>query len=272
MLPKLRIVETKQLVVHETVDPARVERLKKRFEKGGKLNNPPIVAPLGKGKYVVLDGANRVTVALQLGFPHLIVQVVHYGDPTVGLLTWNHVVEGVGWARWWNSVKKHCGDAVGALTLARACHMLARGRLCAYVISPHGTCYGIRVPSTEKERVKLWNAFVETYKGKYTLHRTVEDTMASVRRLYPKFTALIVFPPLKKADILHFARNGLKIPSGISRHVIPGRALHVDVPFELLRARRSVASKNAWLIHHVEALTQSNQIRYYSEPVYLYDE
>jgi hypothetical protein len=272
MLPNLRIVPVSSLIVHETVDPMRIARLKKRFQGGSKLNNPPLVAPLGRGKYVVLDGANRVTVARQLKFLHLLVQIVDYRVPAVALHIWNHVIEGVAWNTWWAKVERVAQGKIVTMTLARARQLLMQRKLCAYIVSQKGQCYGIKVLQTERDRLRLWNAIVETYKGRYTLHRTIESDMDAVRDLYPRSTALVVFPSLQKRDILHFAKNGLKIPSGISRHVIPGRALHVDVPFSLLRARKSVASKNAWLKRHVAILSQSNRIRYYSEPVYLYDE
>ncbi|MCB9125105.1 MAG: hypothetical protein H6643_11420 [Caldilineaceae bacterium] len=50
---------------HERFHPARVERLKKRLTQEGRLVNPPIVAELGDGRYVVLDGATRVTAFKQ---------------------------------------------------------------------------------------------------------------------------------------------------------------------------------------------------------------
>ena len=272
MLPSLRIVPVLSLIVHETVDPARVTRLAKRFQGGGKLNNPPLVAPLGRSKYAVLDGANRVTVARQLKFPHLLVQIVDYYAPQVELRAWNHVIEGIEWSVWWHQVEKVARSVIKSMSVVRARTLLKQKKLCAYIVSRKGKCYGIMAPQTERDRLGLCNALVETYKGKYTLHRTIEDDIGVVRSLFPQCTALVVFPVLLKNDILHFAKNGLKIPSGISRHIIPGRALHVDVPFEILRSRQSVALKNAWLARHIKTLAQFNRIRYYSESVYLYDE
>ncbi len=92
MLPNLCIVPLKSLVVHETIDPARIKRLKKQFQRDIVLKDPPLVAAFGRHKYVVLDGANRFTVSQELKFPHLLVQVVKYNDPLVKLMTWNHVI------------------------------------------------------------------------------------------------------------------------------------------------------------------------------------
>ncbi len=113
---------------------------------------------------------------------------------------------------------------------------------------------------------------METYKSKYNFYRSVEKNIKPVRRLYLKTAALIIFPALAKQDILRFAQKGLKIPSGISRHVVPGRALNVNVPFRILRSKESTKRKNLWLKKFLEKLKFKNRIRYYGEPVYLYDE
>ncbi len=58
------------------------------------FSNPPIVAPLNDGthRYMVLDGANRITALRQLDYPHVIAQIVNPDDPGVSLQSWNHVV------------------------------------------------------------------------------------------------------------------------------------------------------------------------------------
>lgn len=272
MLPELRIVETRKLIVHETVDPARTSRLETQFKSGKVCKNPPLVARLKGGNYVVLDGANRVTVARALGLPHLAVQVVEYHDTAVKLLMWNHVVEGVLWKQWHGEIVRACENNLEPLPIARAMQLLKRGVLCAVVVSNKGACFGVRAPKEGQALIALLNYLVETYKGRYTLHRTADFERSVIKTAYPRCAGFVLFSPLRKRDILHCAENGFTIPSGISRHVIPGRALHVDVPFSLLRAPGTVLSKNKWLARYVSNLNTTNRIRYYSEPVYLYDE
>ena len=89
-LPDLRIVPVESLIPHERHDPQRLEPLVRRFREQAVLRNPPVVARLpnsgpGKERWIVLDGANRSTAALEAGLPHMVVQVVPYEDPMVHL-------------------------------------------------------------------------------------------------------------------------------------------------------------------------------------------
>ena len=60
--PDLRIVPVSDLLLHEDVDLERVARLLDRLSADGILRNPPIVASLdGSDRYLLLDGANRVS-------------------------------------------------------------------------------------------------------------------------------------------------------------------------------------------------------------------
>ncbi len=271
-LPVLRIVSVASLVVHETVDPARVARLKKQFRSSKLFTNPPLVAELGRGRYVVLDGANRTTVAQQLHLPHVLVQVVPYDDRSITLNIWNHVLDGTAWLQWWKQVHTACGDSILSSTPASARRRLARGTFLAIVFNARGECFGMTSPVGEQERAALLNVLVETYKGRDVFHRTDEQTMPAVRAIYPVATALICFPPLKKGDILRYAGNGWRIPSGISRHVIPGRVLRADIPFSVLRSTETLVQKNRWLQRLIRERKKENRIRYYREPVYLYAE
>ncbi|HEX5691143.1 MAG TPA: ParB N-terminal domain-containing protein, partial [Roseiflexaceae bacterium] len=88
----LRILPLADLRPHERTDPRRVDPLTARLREEKLLRNPPIVAPLayGDARFVVLDGANRVTALRALGLPHILAQVVDYG--AVALHTWHHAI------------------------------------------------------------------------------------------------------------------------------------------------------------------------------------
>src|SRR5439155_20595183 len=100
-VPDLRFVPIENLVPHERHDSRRMEPLVQQLREGAVLKNPPVVAPLswdaGESaetlmRYVVLDGANRASAAAAAGFPHMLVQVVHYAEPHVRLSTWYHAL------------------------------------------------------------------------------------------------------------------------------------------------------------------------------------
>src|SRR5436190_8604578 len=96
-LPKLEILPLALMVLHENHDRQRTLPLVDKLRAQGILRDPPVVMPLadGTGRYMVLDGANRVTALAEMEFPHIVVQVVEHDDPNIRLETWNHVVWGM---------------------------------------------------------------------------------------------------------------------------------------------------------------------------------
>ncbi|MFN8425786.1 MAG: hypothetical protein U0X87_05955 [Anaerolineales bacterium] len=96
-LPRLDILPVESLILHEDHDMQRSAPLIEKLRAAGILRNPPMVMPLmdGTQRYMVLDGANRVTSLSEMEFPHIIAQVVEADDTNVNLQTWNHVVWGM---------------------------------------------------------------------------------------------------------------------------------------------------------------------------------
>lgn len=89
----LRVVDIKDVVKHELIDPRRVEKLKATLKQADVFTNPPIIAE-DKDKYIVLDGATRTTAMKELGFNHMIVQVISNLNECQ-LDTWQHVIRKV---------------------------------------------------------------------------------------------------------------------------------------------------------------------------------
>jgi hypothetical protein len=59
---------------------------------------------------------------------------------------------------------------------------------------------------------------------------------------------------------------------GITRHVVAGRALGMDVPLEWLTDSQSLEAKNAWLNDLILQRLKANKVRLYQEPVFVFDE
>ncbi|MGW8249220.1 MAG: hypothetical protein ACWGO1_01135 [Anaerolineales bacterium] len=110
------------------------------------------------------------------------------------------------------------------------------------------------------------------YKGKADIFRASNDIWEKQVPYYPEITALVIFPQLRPADILTAARNGERIPSGITRHIIPNRALNINIPLEVLEADWSLERKREWLQEWLLSRMAANAIRYYAESTFSFDE
>lgn len=272
-LPELRMLATTQLHLHETCDERRVERLSQRLRQEGRLKNPPVVALLSEEEdYMVLDGANRVSAFRKLAIPHIVAQVVSYEDPGVELSTWYHVVAGLPEDVFAASLEAvpHLHLEACALQLAR--QALAIGDAVAYLVGRNRVLLVRNGNDAPGSDIRLLNDLVGAYKGKANIYRASNDDFAKQAPTYPDITALVVFPSYRPADLIALVRRGEVVPSGITRHIIPERALRINIPVDILAADRDLAAKEAWLQRWWRDRLDSNAIRFYAESTFLFDE
>ena len=68
------------------------------------------------------------------------------------------------------------------------------------------------------------------------------------------------------------AREGKKVPSGITRHIIPARAENINISLSVLEADWTLERKREWLHEWLMERMAANAIRYYSESTFTFDE
>ncbi len=271
-LPDLRIVALERIVPHEDFDARRIAALAERVQRDGEVRNPPIVAPIGDGRYVVLDGANRVSALKYLEYRDAMVQIVDYD--AVELHSWHHLLVAFSGADLVDTLdglpevelrpcsadearaKVEARDAIGFLSLPDA-------QTTSFTV--HGGQGIIEVASCLR-------SMVQAYNGRADIHRVQGTDIVPLQPDYEDLSALIVFPTFRPDDVLAVVRADGKLPSGISRHVIPGRALRVNYPLTRLAEARPRSEKNEWLASWIRHKMLAREIRYYQEPTVLYDE
>lgn len=277
-LPDLRIVSLTALRLHETCDDARVQQLMARLENDGVLRNPPIVAPLGDSEsYAVLDGATRTTALQWLGVRDVLVQVARYDDPGVELRTWNHLVAGISREICAIAIREMAGLSCGHYPPIEAHTAVERGEALAAVVWSDGVSCAIgrgKVAVLDlKARANLLSRMVNAYLAcGAKVFRQGADHFDPDEARVAEATALVIFPRVQPADILKLAANGVRLPAGITRHVIPNRALRVNLPLGFLCEDKPLAEKNAWLSKMIHQKMMDRGIRFYAEPTFVFDE
>lgn len=263
--PDLRIVMAGALRPHEVHDSQRAVPLIERLRNETHINNPPLVAPIGGGQFVILDGANRCYALKTLDYPHILVQVVAYDSPYVTLQTWSHVITGWHEAALLDALQQIPGVEVqqGQNRLAIAHFLLRDNRVIAL-------CTKL---DSARERNHVLRQIVSVYQTNARLHRTTLREPDDIWPLYEDSIALVVFSPYQQEDIIAAARYEALIPPGISRHIVHGRALHVNYPLAKLRDQHTgLATKNQELIRWLQHRLANRQVRYYAEATYQFDE
>ncbi|HET6781693.1 MAG TPA: ParB N-terminal domain-containing protein [bacterium] len=265
LLPDLRIAATEEVFVHEDHDPVRVDRLVASLRADRVLRNPPIAAPLSSGSYVVLDGANRAGALASIGIKAIPLQVVDYDDGRVELEVWHHfVVDEIALF----SKMSGAGLTLEAMSMREAQEALAGRALACYLVTKDNIL-GVR--SGSPMGISLARV-VAAYRGAARIYRVQGGAYAELVRNFGTDGTLIVFPSFTKTDIVAFARARAKLPSGITRHVISGRALRLNLPLEALSKPDDLGEKNRWLSELIRQKLLDNRIRYYPEATFLFDE
>jgi hypothetical protein len=266
-LPDLRIVPREAVHLHEDADPARVERLAHRLRADGALRNPPAAAPLPGEGFVVLDGANRTSALARLGLRVLPLQVVEYDEPGVRLDVWRHLIvepldfAGLLRAKGLHPAEMSAAEAAGAVDgRTIAAYLLTGARALAVPLSP------------DRRLATILSQVVETYKGRARIYRVPTSDLEVLTDAYGTVAAVVVFPQLTKRDIMEIAGSPAKLPTGVTRHLIPGRALRVNVPLEVLERDEDLAAKNRWLAGLVRRRLLDHSVRHYPEGAFLFDE
>jgi hypothetical protein len=276
-LPDLRFVAVAALVPHERHDERRMQPLMHRLREQGVLKNPPIVSPLdGEGagaRFVVLDGANRVTAAAAAGLPHLVVQVVPYSRPAIELSTWSHALVGFPHDELGLKLGGIAGLECHPETLPHARAVLARREALAYVVCGDGSVDTLQGGADLRERGELLNAIVDAYRTDARFLRVTSDSLHAAQARQPDVTALVVFPHFEPDEVIELALSGARLPAGITRHLVRWRALRVNIPLERLAdGTQSLETKNRWLGEWQQERLRQRQVRFYEESTVLFDE
>jgi len=274
-IPQLLILPADALILHEEVDARRVEPLVERLQQDGVLKNPPVAAPMdgppgGQGRHVILDGANRTAALWRLQAPHHLVQVVDYHQ--IELDTWGHLVTGIP-RRVFAEALAQAGLTLEPTTRQDARERLARHEIAASVTNPEGKVAAVLGAGSLTDETETLRRLTAIYNGRAVIHRVKTDHLADLLPYYDEVTALIRFPRYVPDEILRLADDGYKLPAGITRHIIQGRALRVNIPLSVLMDEtRSTEQKNEWLQAWIRQKLARRQIRYYQESTFLFDE
>ena len=272
-LPTLAILPIHDLILHEDHDRQRTLPLVAKLRAQGVLRNPPIVMPLedGSGRYMVLDGANRVTSLQEMEFPHIIAQVVKPDDPHVFLQTWNHIIWGMSTRALMTDLRRIKGMQVTRVDTHRSVD--APKYKPVQVRLPDGKLHLLlEKPCDLACHIQRLHEVVNSYKTRASLDRTSQTLIDSFKAIYPDLTALVLFPSFKIKTVLKLAGQGIVLPTGITRFTVSPRALHLNYPLHELSSGKSLEYKSAYLQQWTQERIKNKGVRQYAEATFLFDE
>jgi len=271
-LPNLKILPIESLILHEDHDTQRTLPLVEKLRAAGILRNPPIVMPLmdGTHRYMVLDGANRVTALQEMEFPHIVAQVVAVDDPHVILQTWNHVVWGMSAKSLLSELRKVKGIELVKVDVDKTFE--SKKYIPVQVQLPEAVYHLVESPNDLTGHIRTLHGIVNAYKSSASLDRTNQTTIDSFKHIHHDLTALIIFPEFKIKTVLKLAGRKTMLPTGITRFAVSPRALHLNYPLHELSSGKPVEYKEAYLNKWIDERVKKKAVRLYSEATFLFDE
>jgi hypothetical protein len=93
-----------------------------------------------------------------------------------------------------------------------------------------------------------------------------------VERDFGDWAAVVEFPHLTIEDVMSAALGEDLLPAGITRFLVPERALRLNVELSLLEANETTEQKQGALESVLKARASAGRIRRYDEPVFIFDE
>ncbi len=248
-LNDLRVVPLGSLKLHEAHDGSRLSLLAERIREEGVQRHPVIISPQGDD-YLVLDGAHRVQVLKNLGCEFVLAQEI---EPPEKAESWGHLLsipEGS---------KLHELEAVEVS--GDADYWLAEIELAGgeqvFVKSAE--------PGLASEVEGLWG-LQKLYPEGGVVHRVDPGTPVELA----VEEAIIRYRPFTPEELVEVVRFGSVLPAGITRFRARERILGVRFPLEKLETG-NLEERNAELRAFIEEHWKQNRVRYYGEPVVLFE-
>lgn len=260
------MVEIGNIRFHEEVDLARVAALVERLAGDRFLKHPPIVARLPGADRLLLDGANRIEALRRMGIRHALVQTEDFDDPRLRLSRWHHVIRTRDAAALLRrppaGLRKLEGPEAGAGLRA----------ICTLVL-PDGRATRFLGPGEFAARAAALREVAARHTHpRARLSRIAHRNLDQLRERHPEFGGLIVYAGVSKDEVLGIAAAGERLPSGITRFLVPRRVLGFNLPLAFLEMDLPLPLKRTRLAGMVAERFDSGSVRYYAEPAFVFDD
>jgi L-serine kinase (ATP) / ParB family transcriptional regulator, heme-responsive regulator len=248
-LDDLRLVELGRLILHEAHDADRLASLRGRIEAEGEQRNPVILSSQGDC-CLVLDGAHRVRILEELGCRFVLAQFV---EPPERAESWAHLLDGVGLDKLRSVKEVEVSERPEGARLAEV--EFAGGERISLCSREEGLLAEVRA---------LWA--LQSLYPEGVVCRVEPDGPLRLA----EGEAMVRYRPFAPEKLVEIVRSGAVLPAGITRFRVRERVLGVCYPLEKMQDG-DAATRNAELKAFVERLWKENRIRYYEEPVVLFE-
>jgi hypothetical protein len=273
-LPEIKVIPIKDLMLHETEDPKRTKRLEERIMSDGFLKNPVVVGRVRRddSKFLLLDGVHRVSALRNLGFSDVVAQVVDYFDKDVKIDTWCHLIIDANAQDLLARIREIKNVGLAKTSRERAAQLLQRKKIVCCLLFKNKDVFAVRSKNDLRTRVSKLGEVVNVYCGSSTVKRGSEMETTFLLREHETAVAVMVIPVYAKKEIMRLAFDEIRLPPGVTRHIIPLRVLGFHVDLGLLKVDMSIEEKNRLVQQMFSYRVANGKTRFYRESVLIFDD
>lgn len=247
----LEVIKIEDILVHEELDPSNSKELIIFLKKSQNLSNPIIVAALGNKKYLQLDGMNRISSFKELGIKTITAQIVDYNNQEeIELSSWLHIFN-VDLNKFFDFIKHDETMTISKGSMSQVGHRYIKeedfGRLCTIVTNKKEVFF-VSTGGNFSEKIKRLNHLVSFYKNDlsrgalpYTINH---GSVRSFFKQYPDDNTIVIFPTFTPQQVISCAKSGSLLPTGITRHLVKGRVLNINLPLSLFNNKKTLKEQN----------------------------
>lgn len=263
----LKIIKISEIKLHEKTETFRLRNIFDRITKDRFLLNPVIVGKYKK-ELILIDGANRLKSLIETGCKLIIAQIVDYMDDKIKLKKWNHLVYDFHIDNLQLFCKNNCIEHKNAEKVKK----LIKQSLIVSDLQ-QGKRKIIKLSTDFIQMIKQINDITKLYFGKFEFDRSEEEIKIGELKKYTRRKGtLIEFPDLSKKQIVNTVKNHIRIPAGITRHILDNRVLHIKYDINKLFDDSEIEKKNNELRKYLLEKIDNNKVRQYTESVIVFDE
>ncbi|MDP6770352.1 MAG: hypothetical protein QF704_06615 [Anaerolineales bacterium] len=268
---ELCVLNSNQVLPHEHYDTNRVAKLSEGLKKANILRNPPIAIEW-KDKYVILDGATRVTALKKLNCPHIVVQLVKQDSQDTVISSWNHVIRNIDIERLLDVIENVPGGNLRILSGGSMPSDRTSRRPLFTILDRDKTMYAVQGSQDNSDKHTDLSNAVNAYTKLTNVIRTLDSNVEVIQNNIQSFSALIKFPVFAMQEILDSAISYKLLPAGVTRFLIANRVIGMNVPLNILFSNKSLTQKNEWLDEAITKKFHQNKVRHYTEPVIIVED
>ena len=255
----LQIVPLASLtLLEEEANPTEIYKLSERINKEKVQRNPIIITKL-ENKYFVIDGLRRVLALHDLGCTHVLAQLVDYFSDDVRILKWAYNI--------FDTTVDEFKDRISTIKKIKVSE--SDENIIATVFFNSGKLY---INGDKNELLAIAPEIIRAFHDKKVVRLAKYHDPNEIYKAYSNNGLLIEFADIDKEKIVEAILSKKKISLGHIRHSIRGRILMVNVDLALLKSKISTEEKNKILLEEIRTKMREGGIRYYSEPVFIFNE